>query len=225
MSATVEELLLSAEYVLARGNRNVILCERGIRTFERYTRNTFDVNAIPLLKRLTHLPVLADPSHGARRRVGCPPASARVAERDHRLADGDGVVGMDRVEAGDAVDLEEGDVLGDVVAEHVRRVALPGATDLDAHAAGVLDDVVVGQDLTGRPDDHPGAGGLTLTAGQRRVDDGHRRVDRRFDGADVQAATRALGAGFRGGEADQTGADDECRERSEGARPSRRAGA
>src|SRR5947208_13902027 len=64
MSATVEELLLSAEYVLARGNRNVLLCERGIRTFERYTRNTFDINAIPLLKRLTHLPVVADPSHG-----------------------------------------------------------------------------------------------------------------------------------------------------------------
>ena len=64
MSATIEEFLLSAEYVLARGNRNVILCERGIRTFERYTRNTFDVNAIPLLKRLTHLPVIADPSHG-----------------------------------------------------------------------------------------------------------------------------------------------------------------
>ncbi len=64
MSATIEEFLLSAEYVLARGNRNVLLCERGIRTFERYTRNTFDVNAIPLLKRLSHLPVVADPSHG-----------------------------------------------------------------------------------------------------------------------------------------------------------------
>ena len=64
MSATVEELLLSAEYILARGNPNVILCERGIRTFERYTRNTFDINAIPLLRKLTHLPVLADPSHG-----------------------------------------------------------------------------------------------------------------------------------------------------------------
>jgi 3-deoxy-7-phosphoheptulonate synthase len=64
MSATIEELLLSAEYVLARGNRNVILCERGIRTFEKYTRNTFDVSALPLLKRLTHLPVVADPSHG-----------------------------------------------------------------------------------------------------------------------------------------------------------------
>ena len=64
MSATVEELLLSAEYILAKGNPNVILCERGIRTFERYTRNTFDINAIPLLRKLTHLPVLADPSHG-----------------------------------------------------------------------------------------------------------------------------------------------------------------
>ncbi len=64
MSATIEELLLAADYVLARGNRNVILCERGIRTFEPYTRNTFDVNAIPLLKRLSHLPVVADPSHG-----------------------------------------------------------------------------------------------------------------------------------------------------------------
>ncbi len=64
MSATIEEFLLAAEYVLARGNRNVILCERGIRTFEKYTRNTFDVNAIPLLKRLSHLPVVGDPSHG-----------------------------------------------------------------------------------------------------------------------------------------------------------------
>ena len=64
MSATLEELLLSAEYILAKGNPNVILCERGIRTFERYTRNTFDVSAIPLLKRLSHLPVIADPSHG-----------------------------------------------------------------------------------------------------------------------------------------------------------------
>ena len=64
MAATIEEFLLSAEYILAKGNPNVILCERGIRTFEKYTRNTFDINAIPLLKRLSHLPVLADPSHG-----------------------------------------------------------------------------------------------------------------------------------------------------------------
>jgi 3-deoxy-7-phosphoheptulonate synthase len=63
MSSTVEDLLMSAEYVLAQGNNRVMLCERGIRTFEKATRNTFDVNAIPVLKRQTHLPVLADPSH------------------------------------------------------------------------------------------------------------------------------------------------------------------
>ena len=61
---TIEELLYSAEYILTNGNPNVILCERGIRTFEPMTRNTFDINAIPLLKELTHLPVVADPSHG-----------------------------------------------------------------------------------------------------------------------------------------------------------------
>lgn len=61
---TIEELLYSAEYILSNGNPNVILCERGIRTFEPMTRNTFDINAIPLLKELTHLPVVADPSHG-----------------------------------------------------------------------------------------------------------------------------------------------------------------
>lgn len=63
MSSTVEDLLMSAEYVLSHGNGRVILCERGIRTFERATRNTFDVNAIPVLKAMTHLPVIADPSH------------------------------------------------------------------------------------------------------------------------------------------------------------------
>lgn len=61
---TIEELLYSAEYLLKNGNSRVFLCERGIRTFETYTRYTFDVNAIPLLKKLTHLPVMADPSHG-----------------------------------------------------------------------------------------------------------------------------------------------------------------
>ena len=101
MSATVEELLLSAEYVLARGNRSVILCERGIRTFEKYTRNTFDVSAIPLLKRLTHLPVIADPSHGTGKwYLVAPVALAAVAagadgllievhpSPDHALSDG-----------------------------------------------------------------------------------------------------------------------------------------
>jgi 3-deoxy-7-phosphoheptulonate synthase len=64
MSATVEDLLLSAEYILAQGNYNVILCERGIRTFETSTRNTLDLNAIPVIKKHTHLPVIVDPSHG-----------------------------------------------------------------------------------------------------------------------------------------------------------------
>lgn len=64
IAATVEELLLAAEYILARGNPDVILCERGIRTFERGTRNTLDLNAIPLVRKLSHLPMLVDPSHG-----------------------------------------------------------------------------------------------------------------------------------------------------------------
>ena len=64
MSTTIQEWLLAAEYMLAGGNPNVILCERGIRTFETATRYTLDLNAIPVLKKLTHLPVLVDPSHG-----------------------------------------------------------------------------------------------------------------------------------------------------------------
>ncbi len=64
MMSTVEELLMSAEYILSHGNDRVILCERGIRTFEPYTRNTLDINAVPLLKQLSHLPVVVDPSHG-----------------------------------------------------------------------------------------------------------------------------------------------------------------
>ena len=63
LSATIEELLMSAEYILAGGNKQVMLCERGIRTFETATRNTTDINAIPVLKSLTHLPVILDPSH------------------------------------------------------------------------------------------------------------------------------------------------------------------
>jgi 3-deoxy-7-phosphoheptulonate synthase len=68
IAATIEELLLSAEYILAGGNYNVILCERGIRTFETYTRNTQDLSAIPVVKKLSHLPIIADPSHGTGRR-------------------------------------------------------------------------------------------------------------------------------------------------------------
>jgi 3-deoxy-7-phosphoheptulonate synthase len=63
MMSTVEELLMSAEYILSHGNDRIVLCERGIRTFEKYTRNTLDINAVPLLKQLTHLPVVVDPSH------------------------------------------------------------------------------------------------------------------------------------------------------------------
>ena len=63
MSATIEELLLASEYILSRGNENIMLCERGIRTYETATRNTFDINAIPFLKQNSHLPVIADPSH------------------------------------------------------------------------------------------------------------------------------------------------------------------
>ena len=63
MMSTIEELLMSAEYIMSNGNHKVILCERGIRTFEKYTRNTLDINAVPVLKELTHLPVVVDPSH------------------------------------------------------------------------------------------------------------------------------------------------------------------
>lgn len=73
LAATVEDLLLSAEYILAQGNFNVILCERGIRTFETSTRNTLDLNAIPVIKKHSHLPILVDPSHGIGIRDKVPP--------------------------------------------------------------------------------------------------------------------------------------------------------
>jgi 3-deoxy-7-phosphoheptulonate synthase len=101
ISATIEEWLLSAEYVLSGGNNDVILCERGIRTFETATRNTFDISAIPIVKKLSHLPIVADPSHGAGRRdMVAPMARAAVAagadgliievhnDPDHALSDG-----------------------------------------------------------------------------------------------------------------------------------------
>ena len=101
MSAMIEELLLSAEYIMAGGNYNVILCERGIRTFETSTRNTLDIAAIPVIKKLSHLPIIADPSHGTGRRDKVPPmARAAVAagadgllievhhDPEHALSDG-----------------------------------------------------------------------------------------------------------------------------------------
>jgi 3-deoxy-7-phosphoheptulonate synthase len=101
ISATIEELLLSAEYIMSGGNYDVILCERGIRTFETYTRNTMDISAIPVVKKLSHLPIVADPSHGTGRRDKVVPmARAAVAagadgllvevhpEPDRALSDG-----------------------------------------------------------------------------------------------------------------------------------------
>jgi 3-deoxy-7-phosphoheptulonate synthase len=80
IAATIEDLLLSAEYILAGGNYNVMLCERGIRTFETYTRNTMDISAIPVVKKLSHLPIFGDPSHGTGRRdLVTPLARAAVA--------------------------------------------------------------------------------------------------------------------------------------------------
>jgi 3-deoxy-7-phosphoheptulonate synthase len=87
IAATIEELLLSAEYLLAGGNYDVILCERGIRTFETYTRNTMDISAIPVVKKLSHLPIVGDPSHATGRRDKVPAmARATVA------AGGDGLL-------------------------------------------------------------------------------------------------------------------------------------
>jgi 3-deoxy-7-phosphoheptulonate synthase len=101
ISATIEEWLLSAEYILAGGNTNVMLCERGIRTFESYTRNTLDISAIPVVQKLSHLPIIVDPSHGTGRRDKVAPmARAAVAagadgliievhcDPDHALSDG-----------------------------------------------------------------------------------------------------------------------------------------
>ena len=101
LMATIEEWLLSAEYILSGGNNDVILCERGIRTFETATRNTFDISAIPVIEKLSHLPIVADPSHGAGRRdMVAQLARAAVAagadgliievhnDPDHALSDG-----------------------------------------------------------------------------------------------------------------------------------------
>ncbi|WP_294170131.1 3-deoxy-7-phosphoheptulonate synthase [uncultured Clostridium sp.] len=80
LSATIEEWLMSAEYIMAGGNENVILCERGIRTFETYTRNTLDLSAIPAVKKLSHLPVIVDPSHATGKRFMISPlAKAAIA--------------------------------------------------------------------------------------------------------------------------------------------------
>jgi 3-deoxy-7-phosphoheptulonate synthase len=78
LSSTIEEFLLASEYILSGGNANVILCERGIRTFETYTRNTLDISAVPLIQELSHLPIIVDPSHAAGKR-SLVPALAKAA--------------------------------------------------------------------------------------------------------------------------------------------------
>jgi 3-deoxy-7-phosphoheptulonate synthase len=78
ISATIEELLLSSEYIMSGGNYDVILCERGIRTYETATRNTMDISAIPVIHKLSHLPIVGDPSHGTGRR-DMVPAMAKAA--------------------------------------------------------------------------------------------------------------------------------------------------
>ncbi|MBM3286972.1 MAG: 3-deoxy-7-phosphoheptulonate synthase [Candidatus Eisenbacteria bacterium] len=87
MAATIEDLLMAAEYVVSQGNPNVILCERGIRTFETATRNTLDLNAVPFIKQRSHLPVLVDPSHGTGRRQLVAPMSLAAA-----AAGADGII-------------------------------------------------------------------------------------------------------------------------------------
>jgi 3-deoxy-7-phosphoheptulonate synthase len=101
LSSTIEEWLLSAEYILGQGNSQVVLCERGIRTFETYTRNTLDLSSAPLVRELSHLPVVVDPSHGTGRwSLVAPMAAAALAadaaglmvevhpHPDHALSDG-----------------------------------------------------------------------------------------------------------------------------------------
>jgi 3-deoxy-7-phosphoheptulonate synthase len=109
LASTIEDWLLAAEYILNMGNPNVMLCERGIRTFETATRNTFDINAIPLVKQMTHLPIIADPSHGTGKwSLVTPVALAAIAagadavivevhpNPDHALSDGAQSLNFDR---------------------------------------------------------------------------------------------------------------------------------
>ncbi len=112
LSSTIEEWLMSAEYIMAQGNEKVILCERGIRTFETFTRNTLDLSAIPAVKKLSHLPVVVDPSHAAGLWWMVEPLSLAAAavgadgllvevhnDPDHALSDGAQSITPERFEA------------------------------------------------------------------------------------------------------------------------------
>jgi 3-deoxy-7-phosphoheptulonate synthase len=136
MSATIKELLLAAEYIMSQGNMNVVLCERGIRTFETATRNTFDLSAIPVLKRETHLPVIADPSHaGGKRDLVAPLAYAAIAAGadglivevhpcpEQALSDGDQSLNFDEFDSMMAMVREFARVAGRQLAEPEPAVA------------------------------------------------------------------------------------------------------
>jgi 3-deoxy-7-phosphoheptulonate synthase len=140
MAATLEDLLLAAEYILARGNGQVMLCERGIRTFDRALRNTLDIGAVPYLKQETHLPVIVDPSHAAGRRDLVPAlALAAVAagadgllievhpDPDHARSDGDQSLTLEAF-------AELMERVRDVAAAVGRRVAEPLTSLRDASA-------------------------------------------------------------------------------------------
>jgi 3-deoxy-7-phosphoheptulonate synthase len=124
ISSSIEELLLAAEYVVSAGNPRVVLCERGIRTFETATRNTFDVSAVPVLKQKTHLPVIVDPSHAAGDRSLVPPlAAAGVA------AGADGVL----VEVHNDPD--------SALSDGPQSLTIPGFTAMMSQLKGVADAV------------------------------------------------------------------------------------
>jgi 3-deoxy-7-phosphoheptulonate synthase len=134
MSATIEELLLAAEYVLAGGNPNVMLCERGIRTFEPSMRGTFDLGAVPLLRQLTHLPVVADPSHatGLRDLVGPVALGAVAAGADGFIVEAHEQPEAALSDAAQTIDLAQ---LGELLATAAQVAAAVGHT-LDVAARG-----------------------------------------------------------------------------------------
>ncbi|MDI6823557.1 MAG: 3-deoxy-7-phosphoheptulonate synthase [Bacillota bacterium] len=167
MMATIEEWLLAAEYILAGGNPNVILCERGIRTFEGYTRNTLDLSAVPVVKSLSHLPVWVDPSHGTgRAELVIPMARAAIAAgADGLLVEVHGSPMTARSDGSQSLTPEQfGRLVEECrsVAEALGRGLAPGpaqARDGDGAARPARDTVHPGATGTGRT--HQGARGVT----------------------------------------------------------------
>lgn len=125
LSSTIEEWLLSAEYILAGGNENVILCERGIRTFETTTRNTLDISAIPILKKQTHLPIIVDPSHATGKRELVPPLAkaAIAAGADGLMIEVHNNPAMALCDGAQSLDLKQ---FEELMADLKRRIAFEG---------------------------------------------------------------------------------------------------